>query len=201
MGQTADLRGATGGGVSRRDLEFSKEALSDLARVHAVDHSGRFDRCLELGAGIGRVTDAVLRRHCKHVVLVEFVQKHLRRAKEKLPADGKGGCTFSFSGSSVQKYAVQPGHYDLIWCQWLLMYLTDSDALDLLRRLKGGLPPAGILVVKENVSTAEKLTYFDDADGELWDELDQGAPVSCVRTEAHYEDLFERAGLVIGDQR
>jgi len=196
--QGADVRGATGGGVSQRDLQFSREAVAKLATAYCGE-AGRFERALDLGAGIGRVTEAVLRRHCAHVDLVEFVQKHLKRARETLGTE-KAGCTFSFHGSAVQKHEVPRGHYSFIWCQWLLMYLTDADALDLLRRLGPGLARGGLLVVKENVSTSDKATYFDDAEGELWEEGDQGGPVSCVRTEMHYEDLFERAGLVIKEQ-
>merc|ERR1719464_35421 len=156
----------------------------------------RFPRALDLGAGVGRVTDAVLRRCCARVDLVEFVQKHLDVARSRLPAGGKAGCTFSFHGSSVQRYPIAPRTFDLIWCQWILMYLTDEDALDLLLRARAGLAGDGVLLLKENVSTADKATYFDDADGELWLEgLSPEAPVSCVRTPVHYEDLLERAGL------
>jgi len=190
--QSADMRGATGGGVTQFDVGFSRQALRALATARG---GKRFARALDLGAGIGRVTDGVLRHHCRHVDLVEFVSKHLQRAKQLLPAKGKSGCTFSFHAAAVQKHPVPARSYDLVWCQWLLMYLTDADVLTLLRRLAPGLCTDGFLLVKENVSTPEKLTYFDAEDGELWEEGDGGRPVSCVRTRLHYEDLFERAGL------
>mmetsp|Transcript_23081 Transcript_23081/g.72557 ORF Transcript_23081/g.72557 Transcript_23081/m.72557 type:complete len:284 (+) Transcript_23081:47-898(+) len=191
--QAADVRGATGGGVSRGDLAFTRGVLEELVRERG---GKRFSSALDCGAGIGRVTDAVLRRCCCHVDLMEFVRKHLAIARARLPAAGKSGCTFGFHCSSAQNFDIAPGKYDLIWCQWLLMYLTDEDALDLLRRARKGLAPGGLLLLKENVSTADKATYFDDADGELWLEgISPGAPVSCVRTPMHYEDLLERAGL------
>mmetsp|Transcript_76921 Transcript_76921/g.220255 ORF Transcript_76921/g.220255 Transcript_76921/m.220255 type:complete len:288 (-) Transcript_76921:70-933(-) len=200
--QGADVRGATGGGVSQRDLAFSKGAVATLAKGHS---GGRFGPALDLGAGIGRVTEGVLRHHCEHVDLVEFVQKHLQKAKEKLspaPAAKKKGCTFAFHNAAVQKFDIPAQHYEFIWCQWLLMYLTDADALSLLRRLGPGIAADGMLVVKENVSTPDKLTYFDGADGELWEGGDGGSgPVSVVRTELHYEDLFQRAGLLVKDQQ
>lgn len=199
--QAADVRGATGGGVSQRDLEFTRKAVTTLASVGQGAQRARFERALDLGAGIGRVTDAVLRHCCRHVDLVEFVQKHLCKAKERLPAAGKGGCTFTFHCCAVQKFQVPHSSYNLIWCQWLLMYLTDADALDLLRRLRPGLAEGALLLVKENISTPDELTYFDAADGELWADGSAGGPVSCVRTELHYEDLFERAGLKIKEQK
>lgn len=190
--QTADVRGTTGGGVSQPDLVFSRQALAALV---AARGGGRFHRALDLGAGVGRVTDAVLRHHCEHVELVEFVQKLLQKAKAKLPAAGKAGCTFSFKAAAAQKFEVPVKSYDLIWVQWLFMYLTDADVLKVLKRLARGLSSGGILLVKENVSTPGVLTYFDRPDGEQWGEGDQQGPTSVVRTNVHYEDLFERAGL------
>ena len=40
--------------------------------------------------------------------------------------------------------------YDLIWVQWVLLYLTDSDLLLVLRRLRLALKPGGLMIVKEN---------------------------------------------------
>lgn len=197
--QGDNLRGMTGGGVSQRDLAFSEKAFSDL--VHQTRSGLPFGRALDCGAGIGRVSAHVLRRFCSHIDLVEFVKKHLAKAKAQLSPKGKGGCTFAFHNASMQTFRIAAKVYDLIWCQWLLMYLTDADALDLLRRAREGLSSGGLLIVKENVSTHDKATYFDDADGELWIEGEPGAPVSCVRTALHYEDLFERAGLQVTEER
>merc|ERR1719443_1302649 len=79
--QSADVRGVTGGGVSKKDLEFSQRMLADLVQERGGKN---FDRVLDCGAGIGRVTAAVLRRHSAHVDLVEFVKKHLQKARQSL---------------------------------------------------------------------------------------------------------------------
>lgn len=195
--QAANVRGATGGGVSQRDLAFTRAAVDELVKKRDCS----FKRALDCGAGIGRVTDAILRKCCAHVDLVEFVKKHLDKAREKLPLSGKGQCSFAFHNTSMQKFSIAPAQYDLIWCQWLLMYLTDEDALSLLLRAGKGLTTDGVLLVKENISTEEKSTYFDAADGELWEEDDAQGPVSCVRTSMHYWDLFDRAGLKVVDEQ
>jgi len=193
--QRSDLRGATGGGVSRADLAFTNKVVDDLMRRR----SGlRFRRALDCGAGIGRVTDAVLRKCCEHVDLLEFVKRHLDVARARLPAHGKAGCTFGFHCSSVQKFAIKTDSYDLVWCQWLLMYLTDSDAIDFLTRARRGLAEGGFMLLKENVSLGDLATYFDDKSGDLWDEdTSAGGPVSCVRTPMHYEALIMQAGLQV----
>merc|ERR1711862_732197 len=104
--------------------------------------------------GIGRVTQGALRHYCKNIDLVEFVKKHLQKARATLPRTGKGGCTFNFHNASMQQFRIMAVSYDLIWCQWLLMYLTDTDSLALLRRASAGLSRrGGLLIVKENVSS------------------------------------------------
>lgn len=194
--QAANVRGTTGGGVSTEDLAFSKHIVLELAQKRPA----KFSRALDCGAGIGRVTDKVLRTCCRHVDLLEFVKKHLDKARASL-GDGKSGCRFGFHCNSAQKFNIGQAGYDLVWCQWLLMYLTDGDAVDFLRRAGAGLTEGGVLLVKENVSTSDKATYFDDADGELWLEgVSLGAPISCVRTPIHYEQLFELAGLHIVEE-
>ncbi|KAI5630719.1 adoMet dependent proline di-methyltransferase domain-containing protein [Phthorimaea operculella] len=63
---------------------------------------------------------------------------------------------------TMYKMKVQDFHpdtyYDVIWIQWLLMYLTDRDAISLLNRCRLALKPNGVIILKENVS-AEK--WFD----------------------------------------
>merc|ERR1712172_474873 len=122
---------------------FSDGALTDIVRKR---NGQSFEHALDLGSGIGRVTQAILRKHCQHVDLVEFIKKHLNKAKETLASKRSGKCSFSFHNTAVQKFEIQPVHYDLIWCQWLLMYLTDADALDLLKRLALGISSQGMLI-------------------------------------------------------
>mmetsp|Transcript_19088 Transcript_19088/g.44618 ORF Transcript_19088/g.44618 Transcript_19088/m.44618 type:complete len:304 (-) Transcript_19088:81-992(-) len=197
--EASDVRGMTGGGVSDKDLPFSQKAMKALAKRYR--NSSRFAVALECGAGIGRVTNGVLREHCDHIHLVELVQKHVTEARRRV-GQRSDHCTFSFHNSSMQKFRITPRTFDLIWCQWLLMYLTDEDGLDLLTRARKGLKPDGILVVKENQSTINMGTYFDDADGELVGRGGlSGPPVSCVRTPLHHHNLFERAGLRIVEER
>eukprot|EP00438_Fugacium_kawagutii_P021470 Skav234979 [mRNA] locus=scaffold122:148698:149978:+ [translate_table: standard] len=40
--------------------------------------------------------------------------------------------------------------YDLIWVQWVLLYLTDADLRATLKRLQEALRPNGLLIIKEN---------------------------------------------------
>lgn len=55
--------------------------------------------------------------------------------------------------------------YDLVWHQWCLGYLTDSQLVDHLRRCESALKSGdGWIIVKENLSTSGK-DLLDEADG------------------------------------
>jgi protein N-terminal methyltransferase len=68
---------------------------------------------------------------------------------------------------------------DLIWCQWVLGQLKDSDLVAFLRRCKP--KKGGFIVVKENISKG----------GVIFDEEDS----SVTRSTKVFKEIFERAGL------
>lgn len=211
----AHVDGMTGGGVSEKDLAFSREALAEVV-ARCQPEAGRFAQALDVGAGIGRVASEVLQRHCTRLDLLEPMAKHLDVARRSLGAAWPG----DFIVGTLQDFSLSDQRqYNLIWCQWVLMYVTDADALAFLRRCRSELlARAGVLVVKENVARASSGSYFDDERGELWRERagasrasrkgahgdaegddakrrKTSAPMSVLRTRAHYEALFREAGL------
>eukprot|EP00927_Polykrikos_kofoidii_P072041 TRINITY_DN68211_c0_g1_i1.p1 TRINITY_DN68211_c0_g1~~TRINITY_DN68211_c0_g1_i1.p1 ORF type:complete len:796 (-),score=131.25 TRINITY_DN68211_c0_g1_i1:29-2239(-) len=205
--EPANVDGMTGGGVSEKDLLFSEPLLQKLATRCGSADGGRFARALDVGAGIGRVSQALLAHWCDRIDLLEPVQKHLDKARQQLGGPSWPG---EFRLGTLQTLPTPPAdeRYDLVWCQWLLMYITDADVLAFLR--KAGeelLAPAGILVVKENIAQKAIGTYFDDKEGELWtppavnskatETPAERGPVSVVRTQTHYESLFQQAGLTM----
>lgn len=52
--------------------------------------------------------------------------------------------------------------YDLIWTQWVSIYLTDKDFVDFFERCRKALNPGGLLVIKENVSNHGFLVDNED---------------------------------------
>ena len=75
--------------------------------------------------------------------------------------------------------------YDCIWLQWVLCYLTDQDLLDFLLKCKENLndPAHSMIFVKENVSSGGFNVDKDDN--------------SVMRSDAHFEEIFELAGLEV----
>ncbi len=223
--------------ISLADLRGSRTFLTKLRRGRGGSFSAASRKRLRLGvdcgAGIGRVTDGLLRHVCERVDVVEPVAKfadvltresrasvegRLGRvwisgledwppppttATTKRPERGGEGQRVEEEEGEGEADAQQTGKYDLIWNQWCVGHLTDSQLTAYLRRcipiLKqdpdpdpdnhddaGAAGNGGWIVVKENLST-------DPSGEDVYDELD-----SCVtRTDAKYRRLFADAGLQV----
>ncbi|KDN48849.1 DUF858-domain-containing protein [Tilletiaria anomala UBC 951] len=103
--------------------------------------------------------------------------------------------------------------YDVVWIQWCLQHLSDSDLLSFLKRCKQSLKPAkdsakvpngstqpewaesertgGMIFVKENVCGENE----DGSERSIWDNEDH----SITRSTNAYERVFREAGLDIAD--
>jgi len=63
--------------------------------------------------------------------------------------------------------------FDVVWCQWCLMYLSDVDLVAFLRRARAALrsPENGLVVVKENVCRdgegGERRVRYDEEDSSV----------------------------------
>ncbi|RHZ41106.1 hypothetical protein DYB26_002732 [Aphanomyces astaci] len=63
----------------------------------------------------------------------------------------------------MQDFQPEPHAYDLIWCQWVLGHLTDSDFVAFLKRCQKALAPDGVICIKENAIN-EGVPYYVDKD-------------------------------------
>ncbi|XP_013391180.1 phosphoethanolamine N-methyltransferase-like [Lingula anatina] len=77
---------------------------------------------LELGSGIGRFT-SVLADKAKQVTAVDFMQKFVDKNKE---LNGHRG-NVEFLCADVTKLDLPEGKYDLVFSNWLFMYLGDEE--------------------------------------------------------------------------
>ena len=123
------------------------------------------------------------------VDLVDQNEEFLFTAKSKLsPLSNERHRLGEMYTCGLQDFDPQPNKYDAIWCQWVLMHLTDDDLYSFLLRCKSSLRPNGIIFVKENVSRDDEPEI--DADD-----------CSVARTEHTYQELFKRSGLNIIKQQ
>lgn len=101
----------------------------------------------------------------------------LEKCKTEVPEEKSG----QFFESSLQEFAFDGAPYDVIWIQWVLLYLIDSDLIDFLKRAKKALAPNGMIIIKENHT---RSGFFIDNDDN-----------SITRSDTHFKTIFESAGL------
>lgn len=177
-----DVNGMLGGypQISRIDLRASANFLAKVRRlIPSLSASGSLKLGVDCGAGIGRVTEGFLSNVCDQVDVVEPVDHFARVVRDSpLKRDGKVGDVYI---TGLESW-VPSKRYDLIWNQWCVGHLTDSQLVEYLVRCKGALSEGGLIVVKENVSTDTE---------DMYDELDN----SVTRTDQKFRSVFNEAGL------
>ena len=184
---TPDVNGMLGGypQISRIDLQGSKNFMNKLRRIAAPRGApqGKLKLAVDCGAGIGRVTEGFLSLVAETVDIVEPVESFVKVLKaSKLKEEGKVGDIFAVG---LENWTPEKT-YDLIWNQWCVGHLTDSQLVAYLQRCSMALSNGGWIVVKENLSTH---TYGED----IFDDLDS----SVTRSDQKFRDLFAEAGLHI----
>jgi protein N-terminal methyltransferase len=105
-------------------------------------------RAVDMGAGIGRIAKNLLCKLFDKVDIVEPNATFFETARQELR-----DCTSvdQYISVPLQKWTPDPNtRYDVIWVQWVLLYLTDSDLIAFLRRCQQALSHNGIIVIKEN---------------------------------------------------
>ncbi|XP_015607809.1 alpha N-terminal protein methyltransferase 1 [Cephus cinctus] len=166
------------GFISHTDIEGSELFLRSLFKLNRAPQK---NRALDCGAGIGRITKNLLVKHFKQVDLVEQNPKFLEAAKTYLDTCASKIGTYYPQG--LQDFCASTKQYDVIWCQWVLGHLQDDDLIDFFRNCQTSLRDNGVIVVKENVTSSDKI----DIDSE---------DSSVTRPLRELKYAFEKAGLI-----
>lgn len=174
---------------SDQDVADSSRFLDRLLAVGA-----EAVHALDVGAGVGRVTQRLLLPRCASVHLVEGSQRWSDASRKRL-----GAAPVTFTICKLEDYSPPVQAFGLIWVQWVLQYLIDADAIVLLRRLGQGLSPSGLLVLKENAPAAS------GAAESLFQVMTPSGGLGCqrfevTRPEAHHRLLFQHAELELLEQ-
>jgi protein N-terminal methyltransferase len=169
--------------VSRVDLQGSSNFLAKLRRQSKHFPSGKkLQRAVDCGAGIGRITTGCLSRVAEVVDIVEPVKSFT----DKLEGIQGVGKIYNVGLEEWHPEKDGLGPYDMIWNQWCLGQLTDTQLIDYLMRLPQVLSDGGWIVVKENLSNHHLgQDVFDETDS------------SVTRTDKKFRQLFEDAGLKV----
>ncbi|KAK3594591.1 hypothetical protein CHS0354_000383 [Potamilus streckersoni] len=156
----ANLDGMLGGfaQISPTDIDGSKAFIRPLLTVGGGKTKNI--HALDCGAGIGRITKRLLLPTFKYVDMVELSQHFLDAAGQFIGSDISRVERRICCG--LQDFNPERGRYDVIWCQWVLGHLRDDDLVDFFRRCKTGLTPEGIIVIKENFTSADSKDFDSD---------------------------------------
>jgi protein N-terminal methyltransferase len=184
--------------ISRIDLRGSRSFLTKLRRKSALHPTSKpVSRVADCGAGIGRITLGFLVDVAATVDIVEPVQKfcdefeardEVRLLRSEAEKDGRERS----EGRIGKVYTVgleewEPEYkYAVIWNQWCLSQLTDTELVAYLKRVKAYVEEGGWIVVKENTTREEGI-------GDVFDQVDS----SVTRTDGKMRELFKRAGVKI----
>lgn len=137
---------------------------------------------MDCGAGIGRVTKAVLLRIFQQVDMVDVNATFLDEARQYIGTESSR--VGRYICSSLHEFVPEPRRYDAVWCQWVLGQLRDEDLVDFFRRCKAGLTDHGLIFVKENMGSSQ-VSEFDEKDS-AW-----------TRPRSVWLELMNRAGLTV----
>ena len=135
------------------------------------------ERALDCGAGIGRVTKAVLLPEFAEIDLMEPCAHFLECAKAYVDSSK----VRQYIQEGAQDWTENERKYDLIWIQWVLSQLVDEDLTAFLQRVKTALKPGGVVVVKENIRIKGFMVHTDD--------------YSVTRSEKMLKEYFRAAGF------
>ncbi|VIO88147.1 Hypothetical 26.1 kDa protein in POP4-SHM1 intergenic region, putative [Brugia malayi] len=162
------------------DIHASKQFINLLKAKGTLT---KFERAVDCGCGIGRVTKHLLLPLFESVDMVDVTESFIQESanyigKENSRIGNKLVC-------SLQQFEPLSCHYDLIWIQWVTGHLTDDDFSKFLRRCKEGLKENGSIILKENVSSSEDRYDFDEEDN------------SWTRPKYALLQLFQNVGLTL----
>jgi protein N-terminal methyltransferase len=157
------------------DVKTSSELLQGLIKTKKLKPGCVID----CGAGIGRVTSAVLVNYFNECDLVEQDEKFISHCRKELSNFSQVKEIYQ---SSLQDF-IFTKKYDAIWIQWCLENLDDRDLSEFIIKCKSSLNENGLVIVKENI--VSKGIQFSSQD------------YSKVRSDLKFKELFEQTGLKI----
>lgn len=141
-----------------KDQSFAEQMLAD-ERLRRQEERERHEilailppfagqRVVDIGAGVGRFT-AEFAPRATHVTAVDLLEHSLRKNRERNAAHRN----IDYVCSDAMALTQAPGSADLIFSNWLLMYLGEEEIRTLLRRCREWLAPGGRVFFKESCET------------------------------------------------
>ncbi|XP_042297128.1 phosphoethanolamine N-methyltransferase 1-like [Sceloporus undulatus] len=128
-------------------LDSGAEALTqeDTPEILALLPCMEGKDILELGAGIGRFTGFLAER-ARHITAVDFMDTFLTRNRKQ---NGHHP-NITFQQADITTLQMPSQSLDLVFSNWLFMYLSDAELSDVVQKLLLWLRPGGHLFFRES---------------------------------------------------
>lgn len=155
-GKQHDERNAQKSYWTEHSLEATVEAMMLDSQAKVIDKEERPEvlgmlgpvkgkRVLEIGAGMGRFTGD-LGAQAKTVLAVDFME---RLIEENERQHGHMG-NITFKAADACELQAEPGSFDIVFTNWLLMYLGNDEVAKLMHNMLTWLTEDGILFFRES---------------------------------------------------
>ena len=180
--------------LSAMAQRLAKEQRTIRGWLDAVDHSGKV---LDVGCGAGAWVEIFANRY-DSVIGIERSQSMVEAAKSRV-AHLSNAEIISGDG----RKDLPDGPFDMIFVGGLFMYLSDSDAIELLDALKKRLDTGGSIVLREStvrtgvlLAKGEYQAIYRSVDS--YSQLFQEAEIDCqeVRQNPGYRNIVMAEELV-----
>lgn len=153
--QTTDMNGVMGGlpEIHPADIQGSKDFMNQVSLKYPLAKQ----KALDCGCGIGRVTKYFLANEFQLVDLVDQCENYVNQARSEL-----GDSRFRYWVQGLQDFVPVNQEYDVVWIQWVLSHLTDTDLDRFFFRIGRSLKANGVVFIKENVKKNGFIVHKDD---------------------------------------
>lgn len=195
--QSANLEGMLGGYqlINEKDILYSKNIIKKYNKKTENNLVA-----LDVGSGIGRVASKVLADYCYQMDLLECQNRFLLSAIQTIPAFKLGICY----PVTLQDFKFEK-KYDIIWIQWVLLYLNDRELELFLGNCCSSLiDNDGFVVVKENILPERKKDKKTRENNEnhndnmaLKDQDYDPIDHSYIRSNEYMIEMFKKTGFVL----
>lgn len=141
------VKHSTKGTIQEMMLDSNAEIISEQDMPEVLSHLPDYKNqiILELGAGIGRFT-RVLAQDAKQVVAVDFIESFIEKNKEL----NKDLDNIEYTVADATKLSYAKDTFDMIFTNWLLMYIKDDEMVKLIENSLNILKADGFIYIRES---------------------------------------------------
>lgn len=158
------------------DPKERQEILSLCPPVDARD-------VVELGAGIGRFTRDIADKQARSIKAYDFIQTSCD-ANAKTNADRPN---ISAHCQDVKTLELPDNSVDVVFSNWLFMYLNDEEVTTVFSRMVRWLRPGGHVFLRESCDAPSSTSLVKD----------MGENPTIYRSKQDYDRLLQATGLVL----